>query len=253
MTRYAPQGPAVIIGPGPMTPAVKAILVANVGVFVVHFVLDAFANSGIIAVIFGLTPKAIFEQGYVWQLVTYLFVHDASGFTHILFNMLALWMFGVDLEHRWGTRGFVRYYAMTGIGAGVATALIALLPYQATRSFYAVPTIGASGAIYGLLLAWALLFPHRKILFMFIFPLPARTAALLMGGMSFLAAVSGRNGSVAEATHQAGLLIGWIYLSGPTSLRLALKYRITKWRMERMRKKFNIHQGGRGKDDWRVH
>jgi membrane associated rhomboid family serine protease len=236
-----------------MTPAVKAILVANVAVFVLHFVLVAFANSEIISAILGLTPRDVFTRGTLWQLVTYLFVHDAGGFTHILFNMLALWMFGVDLEHRWGTRGFVRYYAMTGIGAGVATALVALLPYSATRGIYTATTIGASGAIYGLLLAWALLFPHRRILFMFIFPLPARVAALLMGGMSFLAAVSGRNGSVAEATHLAGLLVGWIYLSGPTSLRLAFKYRLTKWRMDRMRKKFNIHQGGRGRGDWNVH
>ena len=100
---------------------------------------------------------------------------------HILFNMLALWMFGVDLERRWGTRGFVRYYAITGIGAGIATALVSLLPFAATRAIYAAPTIGASGAIYGLLLAWALLFPHRQILFMFIFPLPARVAVVAHG------------------------------------------------------------------------
>jgi membrane associated rhomboid family serine protease len=243
----------VVIGPGPMTPAVKAILFANVGVFLVHFVLVAFAHTNIVATVLGLTPQAVFERAFAWQLVTYLFVHDAAGFTHILFNMLALWMFGVDLEHRWGTRGFVRYYAITGVGAGVVTAVVSLLPFGPVRDMYAVPTIGASGAIYGLLLAWALLFPHRKILFMFIFPLPARVAAMLMGGMSFLAAVSGTNGSVAEATHLAGLVIGWIYLSGPTSLRLAMKYRITKWRMDRMRRKFNIHEGGRGKDDWRVH
>jgi membrane associated rhomboid family serine protease len=255
VSRYAPQGPAVIIGPGPMTPALKAILFANVGVFLVHFVLSAFANSNVVSDVLGLSPRAVFEGGQVWRLVTYLFVHDASGFMHILFNMLALWMFGVDLEHRWGTRGFTRYYAITGIGAGVATVVVSLLPFGVTREIYGATTIGASGAIYGLLLAWALLFPYRKILFMFIFPLPARTAALLMGGMSFLAAVSGRNGSVAEATHLAGLLAGWIYLSGPTSLRLAFQYRMTKWRMDRMRRKFNIHKGGRGgrDSDWTIH
>jgi len=233
-----------------MTPAVKAILYTNVGVFLVCFIATNFFHSEIIASIFGLKPQLLFERGAVWQLVTYLFVHDATGFTHVLFNMLALWMFGVDLERRWGTHGFVRYYAITGIGAGIATALISLLPFGATKDIYWATTIGASGAIYGLLLAWALLFPHRQMLFMFIFPLPARVAATLMGGMSFLAAVSGRNGSVAEATHLAGLLVGWIYLSGPTSLRLAFKYRLTKWRMDRMRKKFNVHSGGRDYDKW---
>jgi membrane associated rhomboid family serine protease len=228
-----------------MTPAVRAIVYANIAVFLVGFVAPAFVVGA-----FGLTPAAVLQRGAVWQLVTYLFVHDPGGFTHILFNMLALWMFGVDLERRWGTRGFVRYYAITGVGAGVATVLVSLLPFDFARGMYAVATIGASGAIYGLLLAWALLFPHRQILFMFIFPLPARTAALLMGGMSFLAAVSGRNGSVAEATHLAGFVIGWWYLKGPRHLRAELNYRLTRWRMDRMRRRFDVRRGGRD-DDWR--
>jgi membrane associated rhomboid family serine protease len=235
-----------------MTPAVKAIVFANVGVFVLQFLLFNFGGSNLLSDLLGLSPRALFEGGQLWRLVTYLFLHDPGGFFHILFNMLAIWMFGVDLERRWGTRGFVKYYAVTGIGAGVGTALVSLLPYDVARDIYRATTIGASGAVYGLLLAWALLFPHRQILFMFIFPLPARVAALLMGGMAFMAAVSGRGGSVAEATHLAGLIAGWIYLSGPTSLNLAIKYRLTKWRMDRMRRKFNVHQGGRRNDrgDW---
>ena len=236
------------MGPGPMTPAVKAILFANVGVFVVTFLAPEFVVG-----LFGLAPASVVNDLQVWRLVTYLFVHEPTSLTHILFNMLALWMFGVDLEHRWGTRGFARYYAITGIGSGIGTALIALLPFDVTREIYAATTIGASGAIYGLLLAWAVIFPHRNILFMFIFPLPARVAAFLMGAMAFLAAVSGRNGSVAEATHLSGLIVGWFYLSGPTSLNLAIKYRLTKWRMDRMRRKFNVHQGGRKPSDWNVH
>ena len=137
-----------MFGPGPMTPAVRAIVYANVAVFLIGFVAPAFVVN-----LFGLTPAAVFQRGAIWQVVTYLFVHDPRGFTHILFNMLALWMFGVDLERRWGTRGFARYYAITGVGAGIATAVVSLLPFDATRTFYAVPTVGASGAIYGLLLA----------------------------------------------------------------------------------------------------
>lgn len=241
----------MVFGPGPMTPAVRAILFANVGAFLITFVAPKLMVG-----LFGLTPFLVFEHLEVWRLVTYLFIHDPSGFTHILFNMLALWMFGVELERRWGTRGFVRYYAITGIGAGIATAMISLLPFDVTRGIYAATTIGASGAIYGLLLAWALLFPTRQILFMFIFPLPARVAALLMGAMSFMAAVSGSNGSVAEATHLSGFAIGWFYLRGPKNLRLELQYRLTKWRMEKMRKRFSVHKGGRdGDDGWggRVH
>jgi membrane associated rhomboid family serine protease len=229
-----------VIGPGPMTPAVRAIVFANIGVFVLTYI----AKDSIVQW-FGLVPQAIFEQAQVWRFATYLFVHDPNGFTHILFNMLALWMFGVDLERRWGTNGFVKYYAITGVGSGIATAAISLLPFESTRAMYAVPTIGASGAIYGLLLAWAVLFPTRQILFMFIFPLPARAAAAIMGAISFLSAVSGRNGSVAEATHLSGLVIGWFYLNGPRNLRLQMQYRMTKWRMDRMRKRFNVHKGGR--------
>jgi membrane associated rhomboid family serine protease len=250
MSRYGPQGPAMVIGPGPMTPAVRALVYANVGVFV----LTWFAPAAVVGA-FGLAPVVVFEQFQVWRLATYLFVHDPNGFTHILFNMLALWMFGVDLERRWGTVGFVKYYAVTGVGAGIATALLSLLPFDAMRAMYDVTTVGASGAIYGLLLAWALLFPHRNILFMFIFPLPARVAAILMGAMAFLAATSGRSSGVAEATHLSGLVIGWFYLKGPRNTRLDLQYRLTKWRMSRMRKRFDVHQGGRGPGDWggRVH
>lgn len=231
---------AYSFGPGPLTPAIKALVAANVAMFVIALVLPA------ITLYFGMRPADVLEQLRLWQPFTYMFLH--SGIFHILFNMLALWMFGVDLERRWGTEAFTKYYFVTGVGAGAASVLAALLPFEATRLVYDIPTIGASGAVYGLLFAWALLFPHRRILFMFIFPLPARAAAAIMGAMAFLAAVSGRNSGVAETTHLAGMLAGWIYLKGPADLRLRIRYRLTKWRMERMRRKFGIHKGGR--DDW---
>lgn len=230
-------------GPGGITPAVRALIFINVIAYLATMVAPVLMVS-----LFGLTPQLVFEQLRIWQLGTYLFVHDPGGFMHVLFNMLALWMFGVDLERRWGTEAFTKYYFVAGVGAGVASVFASLLPFDAMRSVYYIPTIGASGAIYGLLLAWAILFPHRRILFMFIFPLPARAAAAIMGGMAFLAALSGRNSGVAETTHLAGMLAGWIYLKGPTDFRLQLRYRMTKWRMDRMRRKFGIHKGGR--DDW---
>ena len=97
-------------------------------------------------------------------------------------------------------------------------------------------------------MAWALLFPQRQILFMFIFPLSARVAATLMGAMAFMGAAGGSNGSVAEATHLAGFVIGWLYLNGFSRLRLDFSYRLARWRMERVRRKFNVHKGG--KDGW---
>ena len=232
-----------------MTPIVRAIIYANVAAFV----LTLFARRLMID-LFGLSPQAVLEQGRVWQLATYLFLHDPNGVMHLLFNMLALWMFGAELERRWGSNGFLKYYAATGIGAGVVTVLASLVPYAPLQALYISSTIGASGAIYGLLMAWALLFPHRTILFMLFFPMPVRVAVTIMGAIAFFSAAGGTNGSVAEATHLAGLLVGWIYLKGPRNLRLDLNYRLSRWRMERMRRRFNVHRGGRG-DDWqnRVH
>jgi membrane associated rhomboid family serine protease len=163
-------------------------------------------------------------------------------------------MFGVDLERRWGSRGFTKYYFVTGVGAGVSMVLFSLIPWAPLHSVYDVPTIGASGAVYGLLFAWALLFPGRQILFMFFFPLPSRVFVLIMGAIAFISALGASGGPVANLAHLGGLLVGWIYLKGPTDLRLELNYRLTKWRMERMRRKFNVHRGGRD-DDWerRIH
>src|SRR3970040_1540162 len=121
-----------------MTPAVRAIVFANIGAFLLTFVAPNVMQDW-----FGLVPRSVLEDGQVWRPITYLFIHDPQGFTHILFNMLALWMFGVALERRWGTGGFVRYYAITGVGSGIATTLLSLLPFDAMRSMYGATTIGA--------------------------------------------------------------------------------------------------------------
>jgi membrane associated rhomboid family serine protease len=230
-------------GPGPMTPAVRAIIYANVAVFLVTlFVPEVIVDT------FGLRPALVIHELRVWQLVTYLFVHSPAQLSHILFNMLAVWMFGVDLERRWGTRGFVKYYFITGVGAGVSMILVSLLPFAATRATFEAVTIGASGAVYGLLMAWGLIFPHRQILFMLIFPLPARVFVLIMGAIAFLSAVGASGGPVANVAHLGGLVVGFVYLKRPGNLLLEFRYRLTKWRMDRMRRRFNVHKGGR--DDW---
>jgi rhomboid family protein len=252
VSRYAPPGVTYTFGPGGLTPAIRAILFANIGVFVVTMFAQGADGSNPIINLFGLRPSAFLTQGRLWQIVTYLFLH--ASVSHILFNMLALWMFGVDLERRWGTQAFTRYYFFTGIGAGVSTILISLLPLESVQTMYRAATVGASGAIYGLLMAWALVFPHRTILFMMLFPLPARIVVLIMGTIAFLSAMSVSGSVVNEFAHLGGLVAGWLYLKGPTNLRLDLKYRLTKWRMDRMRRRFDVHRGGRD-DHWnnRVH
>jgi membrane associated rhomboid family serine protease len=248
LSRYAPSGVSYTFGPGPMGPAVRALLIANLGAFVATLFLP-----GLMIDLFGLKPESFLERGRLWQIVTYMFLHDPQGLGHILFNMLALWMFGVDLERRWGTQAFARYWLITGVGAGLSTVLISLLPLESVRSLYSVPTIGASGSIYGLLMAWAIVFPHRTILFMMLFPLPARVVVIIMGVIAFYSAVRVSGGVVNEFAHLGGMVAGWFYLKGPSNLRLDLKYRLTKWRMDRMRRKFDIHRGGRDNDNWKNH
>ena len=246
--RYGPSNAQIQFGPGPVTPAVRAIIIANI----VGFVITLAAPQTVVSLL-GLTPHAVLLRGQVWQLVTYLFLHDPNSLTHILFNMLAVWMFGVDLERRWGTRAFTRYYFITGVGAGISMILVSLLPFAATRATFDDVTIGASGAVYGLLVAWAVIFPTRQILFMLIFPLSARAYCWLMGTIAFLSAVAATRSTVANVAHLGGLVIGWLYLKGPKNIELDFRYRLTKWRMARMRKKFNVHKGGN--DDWggRIH
>jgi membrane associated rhomboid family serine protease len=245
MPRYAPSGVSYQFGPGPMTPAVRAIIYANIAVFLV----TSFAPDATLRLVFGLlglTPQAVVERGWIWQLATYLFVH--GGLMHILFNMLAVWMFGVELERRWGSRAFTTYYFVTGVGAGVTVVLVSLLPFAATRATYVVPTIGASGAVYGLLMAWAILFPDRVLMLMMMFPVPARVYALLMGAIAFYSALGASGSNVSNFAHLGGLAVGYLYLKGPKGPRdfkLELQYRMTKWRMERMRRKFDVHRGGR--------
>jgi rhomboid family protein len=233
-------------GPGPWTPAVRAIILANIAVYLVTLVSPVWVYS-----MFGLTPQRVLTEGRVWQVVTYLFVHDARGVSHILFNMLYVWMFGVDLERRWGTPAFVRYYFVTGVGAGFVVLVASLLPFDAAQVSYIVPTIGASGAVYALLLGWAVVFPHRQILFMMIFPMSAWVFASIMGAIVFLNAAGAGGNGVSNAAHLGGLVIGYLYLKGPRrpgNLWLNLQYRLARWRMDRMRRRFNVHKGGR--DDW---
>jgi membrane associated rhomboid family serine protease len=188
----------------------------------------------------------------VWQLVTYMFLH--AGLFHILFNMLALWMFGTELERVWGTRYFLKFYFVTGIGAGALTVLFSMLPFAFAEQVYYSVVIGASGAVYGLLLAYALYFPDRPIYMYFVFPIPARIFVLILGAIELVSSVSAPGG-VANATHLGGLLVGYVFLkNGRVHPVAELKYRYLKWKNTRARRKFDVHSGGRA-DDWnrRVH
>ena len=236
-------------GPGPLSPAIKALIIANVAMFVLIAVLPGQISSGVVNFL-GLRPSDVIGRAWVWQLVTYMFLH--GGLAHILFNMLALWMFGTELERLWGTRAFVRYYFITGIVAAITTIVVAFMPFAATARMYDSVTIGASGAIYGLLLAFGLTFPNRPIYMYLVFPIPAKYFVMIMGGIELLLS-TGDGGGVAHITHLGGLVAGYALLRG-RSLRPAdeVRYRYLRWKMDRARKRFGVYSGGR-RDDWDKH
>ena len=218
----------------------KALIGANVAVFFLQLFVPAITDT------LGLVPFLAVRRLWVWQVVTYMFLH--GGLIHILFNMLALWMFGTELERIWGTRYFLKFYFVTGIGAGMLTVLFSLLPFEASQQLYRSNVIGASGAIYGLLLAYGLYFPDRPIYMYLLFPIRAKYFVIIMGVIAFYASLSNAGGGVANATHLGGLLVAYLYLKGgqlTLSPFAEVKYRYVKWRINRMRKKFDVYSGGR--------
>jgi membrane associated rhomboid family serine protease len=232
-------------GPGPLTPAVKALLIANVVAFLAQVILPALTTIG------GLTPAAVLESLWIWQPVTYMFLH--AGLMHLVFNMLTLWMFGVELERLWGTSAFAWFYFWCGLGAAATTIVASLLPFGFADFMYVTPTVGASGAIYGLLAAFGVVFAHRPIYMYFLFPVPARVFVLITGAITLLLSVTSSGGQMAHLAHLGGLVTGWMLLMrGRGGLSAEMKYRYTKWRLQRARRKFDIHQGGRG-GGWNVH
>jgi len=247
MPRYPSRTATNIsFSPGPISTALKALIAANIAVFIAQkaVALEPFL---------GLRPDYVLHAFWVWQLATYMFLH--GGIFHILFNMLALWMFGAQLEQIWGTRYFLKFYFVTGIGAAALTVLFSLLPFGFAQALQSAIIIGASGAIYGLLLAYAMYFPDRPIL-LIVFWVPAKWCVAILGAIALYSSL-GDVGGVANATHLFGLLVGYLYLkNGNMHPILELRYRVNKWRLNRIRtrKKFDVYSGGRA-DDWnrRVH
>ena len=238
MRPRSPGGVSYSFGPGPLTPAVRALVIANVAGFLFSWA------SPMLTVWLGLVPVYVFERWWIWQPVSYMFVH--ANLAHLLFNMLTLWMFGVDLERQWGTRFFTRFYLVAGIGAAITTLLVSLLPFEFAEVVYRLPTVGASGAIYGLLVAFAMMYPYRPIVVFLLFPLPARYAVILFGVIAFYFAGSEPLGGIAHATHLGGLLAGYLYLAGRRGgLASTLRSQWLRWRLARMRRRFEVHDGGR--------
>lgn len=227
-TRY------MTFGGGGVTPAVKFLLIVNIAVF---FLGAAFGEQ--IDHIFGLVPYLVWQNFYLWQLFTYQFLH--GGVLHILFNMLGLWMFGCDLERRWGTEFFLKYYFVCVIGGGILNTL--LMPNQS------VPSIGASAGVYGILLAYGLIYPNQIVYLYFLFPIKMKHFVWIMGAITFYSSYSsirfGQSG-VAHLAHLGGMLFGYLYLRGGNPWERFKLFRDRR-RLARLKRRFHLVSGG--KDD----
>lgn len=213
-------------GRGGITNGVKTLLIANGAVYFFQMLV-----GGKIFFAFGLVPNWAWSKFYIWQFFTYMFLH--GNFFHILLNMYALWVFGVELERMWGTKAFYKYYFITGVGAGLIHTLITPMSQ--------IPTIGASGAVMGVLTAYALMFPNRVITLLLFFIIPvrmrARTLALLFAGISLLSGISGSSDGIAHFAHLGGMLIGYLYIKG----NLRFDWFKNKFRDLRRNREMNVH------------
>ncbi len=199
-----------------LTPAVRFFLILHIAVwFVVQVVLEGFVlKSDVISASLALTPIRIINDFSVWQFVTYMFLHSLQV-SHILFNMLILWFFGSELEERWGSKTWSLFYLGSGIGAGIfyfiTVALLGNFTTFLSESMYA-PVVGASGALFGLMLAYGITFGERPVAFMMVFPMKAKYFVMLMGIVQFssLLTTRERGSDVAYLAHLGGLLAGYI-------------------------------------------
>ena len=175
-TRYRSSSSSLVFPP--FNGAVKWLIIANVAVYLVRF-FGWYMGGVALFDSLRLFPSQVLH-GAVWQLATYLFLHSINSFTHILFNMLMLWMFGAPVEQTWGTRRFLQYYFLCGVGAGICFVLVNLGGHPGNE-----PTLlGASGAIYGLLLAYGMLFPEQIVMFSFLFPIKMKYMVMIFGAIA---------------------------------------------------------------------
>ena len=184
--------------PSLFTNAIKLLVSVNFGIFL----LQSLSKSEMIFFqLFGLVPKLIWSEFMIWQPVTYLFFH--GGIWHVLINMFVLWMFGSELERLWGKLRFLKYYFITGIGSGMITALLNLSSIT--------PVVGASGAVFGVLMAYGITYPNRTIYLYGIIPIRSMLFVVAVGFIAFVSSFDGTS-RISHITHLSGMVIGYLIL-----------------------------------------
>jgi membrane associated rhomboid family serine protease len=191
------RSPHVRFGPS-LTPMVKYLIIANVAVYFLQFLA-----RGYLDVLLAVSPLC-FRDFFLWQPFTYMFLHSRYHVLHLVFNMFVLWMLGCDLERRWGGRQFLKYYLICGVGAGLIIAT--------TAFFSGGITLGASGAIFGLMIAFAIVFPNAVILAFFLIPIRAKTFVMILIAIELFSMVTYAQDNVSHLGHIGGALVGYLYL-----------------------------------------
>ncbi|MBR1792161.1 MAG: rhomboid family intramembrane serine protease [Bacteroidales bacterium] len=184
-----------------LPPAVKNIIIINVIVFLFTLVLERYGgmDGRIIVNMLSLWPAGDYFR--IWQPITYMFLH--ASFDHLFFNMFALWMFGYILENYWGTKRFLLYYFVCGIGA----ALVNLLVVHGLH-----PTVGASGAVYGILLAFGMMFPEERIYIYFLMPIKAKWFVIIYAAIELFEGIMMSHDGIAHFAHLGGMIFGLLLI-----------------------------------------
>ena len=200
-----------------LPPVVKNLLILNV----LFFLADISLQTRGIDLTQWLGLHYITAQDfYPWQFITYMFMH--GNFSHLFFNMFALWMFGYALENHWGSKRFLVYYLITGVGAALIQAGVLALeirgmtqglpPFAAQHYINQIVTVGASGAIYGILLAFGMCFPNVPIFLYFFFPIKAKWFVIIYGVIELFAGIGGTADGVAHFAHLGGMIFGLLLI-----------------------------------------
>jgi len=240
----------------PFTRWVKRLIIICAAVYFVQVVLGAVAHqlARDMEVYLGLVPFAVLHYGMVWQLATYSFLHGSVS--HILLNMLTLWMFGSQEEQDWGSRKFLEFYFFCVVGAALVTVAVSYTGLPGASPL--IPTIGASGGIYGLLIAFGMLYGDREIL---LFPFPfSIKAKYLVGIIIFVVVIATfqpSQGGVANFAHLGGLLFGFLYIKfvpsrgltfATTERYFSVRNGYYRWRRRRAAKKFEVYMRAHDRD-----
>ncbi|HOX85315.1 MAG TPA: rhomboid family intramembrane serine protease [bacterium] len=213
---------------GTMSPVVRKLLIANIGIYALQTILPLLGSSFFLETYFALQPNQAVHHLMVWQFLTYAFLH--GSFFHLFFNMFTLWMFGSEVERAMQSKPFLHYYLLTAIGAGVAQVLV--------NWGSSMMVLGASGAIYGVLVAFALFYPNREIYLLIFFVLPVRLKAkylvLIFVLISFLSSIQldlfATSDNIAHMAHFGGAVVGFLYLrSGHLVGMLIREWRVRQW------------------------